>query len=156
MPLHADDVAGAGPANGLDNAVGNGARLDLQVTPHVLDGLVVDGVDLRLCDAVVYSCHATARDEFDTMEVVLVPCSVAMHERIGDLGLEVLIERAAEGDVDELAATTYAQHRLLRGDERLEELDLVVVAHPVAAPVAVQGGLAVGFGGDVRAALQDQ
>ena len=90
------------------------------------------------------------------MHVAVVLVVVAVRDRLGHLGRDVLEQRAAERDVDQLAAAADADHRLARGDERVEQLDLVAVAHAVAGPLGRERLFAVGLGRDIGAALQHQ
>ena len=72
------------------------------------------------------------------------------------LGLDVLVERAAEGHVQQLAAAAHADHRLALQKHGMQQCELVAVAHRVAGPARVHGRLAIGLRRHVGAALQHQ
>ena len=73
-----------------------------------------------------------------------------------DLRRQILEERAAERDVDQLDAAADAENGFSRFDEFAEQLDLVVVAHAVARPLGLQRLFAIRRRADIGAALQQQ
>src|SRR6185312_4820072 len=112
MPLHRVHVRRAGPAYRLDQAVGLGPGLDDKAAPEVLDRLVMDRVGLDDRRVGIEPRERRACDERRRMHVLLVDRPVAMVERVRQLRGDVLDERAAERDVDELQAAAHAEHRL--------------------------------------------
>src|SRR5438874_13568399 len=68
----------------------------------------------------------------------------------------ILLQAAAERDVDELRAAADAEHGLARVCERAHQLDLIAIAHLVAGPLSLLRLLAVGARADVGAALEHQ
>ena len=81
---------------------------------------------------------------------------VAVHDGVGNMCGDVLAERAAHGDINQLATAADAEHRLALHHEFPDEFDFVQVADTVARPVWTFGGRAIAFRADVGAALQDQ
>lgn len=69
---------------------------------------------------------------------------------------DVLVERAAEGHVDQLQAAADAEHRLAARNESLKKIDLVEVTHAISGPLCPERRLAVGERAHVRAALQHE
>jgi hypothetical protein len=68
----------------------------------------------------------------------------------------VLVQRAAERHVDQLATAADAEHRLAGLDEFVQQLQFVDVARTVARPFGAGRRLVVGLRGNVGAALQHQ
>ncbi|MFO0633300.1 MAG: hypothetical protein U0168_10645 [Nannocystaceae bacterium] len=90
------------------------------------------------------------------MAVLVVAMPVAVDPGAIDLRADVLPQRAAQRDVEQLDAATHAQHRHAAGPRDADQLALVGVAHRVAAPGVAQRRLAVAARGHVRAAGQHQ
>src|SRR6476646_1653641 len=130
MPLHREHVALALAADRLDHAVGLGPGLDVQAAAERPDRLVVDRGHYRLLCAAVQARKARAGLEADRVAVLLVGVG-HVYLRLGKLRTDVLVQRAAEGHVDELRAAANAQHGLARLDELVYKLHLVDVAQPV-------------------------
>ena len=156
MPLHAEDQAGATPADRLDQSVGHRACLDHQIAPQVLHRLMVDRVDRRALHTRIEPRQPGAGQDLGIMELAVVLLHMQVLHLGGPLARDVLVERAAQRHIDQLAAAADAHHRLARADEGVEQVDLVAVAHPVAAPLRAQRRLAIALGRDVVAALQHQ
>src|SRR5687767_8330229 len=81
---------------------------------------------------------------------------VVMRLGAGALGGNILVERAAKRDIDELQAAADTQHRFAGRDELLQQVDLVHVAYAVAFPFRPDRRLAVGERTYVGAALQNE
>ena len=156
MPLQAERVARSAPAHRFDDAVGGRQRLDRESAAERLDRLVVDRTDRCAPGPFVEPAQAAARDDLDFMRIAIVRIRVYMAQRAGQLRRDVLIQRAAERNVDELQAAADAEHRLALDGAFPEQLDLVQVANPVSRPFRPQRLLAVGGRAHVRAALQHQ
>ena len=156
MPLHAQHVARAAPADRLDDVVGHRECFDDHAAPELVHRLVMDRVDDGVGAAGIELRELGTGHELQRMEVALVFCDVPMVECAGYLRTDVLVQRAAERDVDQLAATADAEHRLALADERLEQLDLVAIAHGVTRPGRIARLFAVRRRRDVRAALQHE
>src|SRR5256885_4696304 len=147
MPLHCANVARAIAAHRLDDAV-IGARLDLQAAREALDRLVMDRYDAPRPGLAI-----EARETGMRLEAHLVRMLVVVVRAVGG---NVLVQAAAERDVDQLRAAADAEHRLPRRGEGAHQLDLVAIAQWVARPFGLQRLLAVGERTDIRTALQDQ
>jgi hypothetical protein len=132
--LHAHHEAVAFPAHGLDEAVGFAHGFGDQPLSQPLDRLVVDGIHARGDEARVEAREPRARQHAHLVEGLVVLRLVAVVAAARALRGDVLVERAAEGDVDELVAAADAEHGLALRDELVEELDLVLVANLVAGP----------------------
>ena len=90
------------------------------------------------------------------MEIVLVHRAILVaHGRL-DLRGDILVERSAKPDIDDLQAAANAEDGLAGGHERAHEFDFVRVARSVSDPLGPQGLLAVGSGPDIRAAMHDK
>ena len=74
----------------------------------------------------------------------------------GQLLGEVLKQRASVRDVDELHATTYAQHRHLAGERQAQQPQLEGGALGLQRPQAVMGNLVVKLGGNVERSTGDE
>jgi hypothetical protein len=96
--------------------------------PSSLDRLVVDRVHVLARGASYRPASKPRARTRSRGPVLLVDRPVAVGERAGDLRADVLVERAAERDVDHLRAAADPEHRLARVDERAQQADLVVVA----------------------------
>src|SRR5206468_11681367 len=120
MPLDAEDVARTAPADRLDDVVGNRVRLDLESAAELVDRLMMDRIDGRLGAFRKQLRKSRARHEAHLVKRLLVALGLAMDERLGHCGPDVLMQRAAERDVDQLTPATDAEHGLLLADERLE------------------------------------
>ena len=155
MPLHAEHVPRPGAANRLDPPVGLGPGLDAQIAPQGLHRLVVDGIDARRGDPRIQAREPAARFQAHLVQILLVSIG-DVAPRLRHLLRDVLVERPAVGDVDELRAAAHAEHRLARLDELVQQLDLVLVAQPIPHPLARQRLLAVGERADVRAPLKHE
>jgi hypothetical protein len=68
----------------------------------------------------------------------------------------VLVQRAAERDVDKLRAAADAEHRFARRAECVHQLDLVAVAQRIARPLRFERLFAVRERADVSATLQQE
>src|SRR5262245_26549113 len=117
---------------------------------------MVNAVDARGGQVRKHPRKAAFRRERDFVEIALVRIARAMLHARADLRADVLKERAAERDVDELQPAADAEHGLARLDEFVEELDLVFVADAIAAPRGIERFFAVCCRTQVRAALQDE
>ena len=155
MPLDAEHVGLAVPADRLHQPV-VGHRFHLHLAPQVLDRLVMDGIDRGARQAAVQLGQAGVGQDADAVEVVVVVFLVVMGHGAGALGRQVLVQAAAEGDVEQLHAAAHAQHRLAAADEGEQQLDLEAVAHRIAAPLGPQGLFAVAQGAHVGAALENE
>jgi hypothetical protein len=88
-----------------------------------------------------YSCgQPRAGHELHRVEVLLVAAQLAVVQRFRALGGDVLPQRAAEHHVQQLEAAADAEHRLAGGDEGVDELDLVLVAHRGRRPIRAAAG----------------
>ena len=79
-----------------------------------------------------------------------------MRDRSGPLGVDVLVQRAAERDVHQLQAATDAEHRLAARLEGTQQALLVLVADAIARPAFLQRRLAVAARPDIGTALENQ
>ena len=100
---------------------------------------------------VLFSSH-----QLDLVEVQVVDLGIPVHQRLGMLRADVLVQAAAERDIDQLQAAADAEHRLARVHECLDQRDLVAVAMGVALPGLPQRRLAVAAGPEIGAAVQHQ
>ena len=88
-------------------------RRDDESGAEAVDRLVVDAVPARACRAHRHR-RLRAGDDVDVVVVVVVPGGGALADDVG----EVLVQRAAEGDVEHLVTAADRQHRLVLGDCR--------------------------------------
>ena len=96
-----------------------------------------------------------ALDELDFMELPLVVLGVHVLQRVGPLGGDVLVQRAAKGHIDELQPPAYAKDGLARLGKGFDHGQVVQVAHAIALPLVAQGHFAIAAGPDVSAAMHD-
>ncbi len=90
------------------------------------------------------------------MEVLVVDLGIAVHQGLGLLRCNVLVQGAAKGHVDQLQTAAHAKHWFAGGDKSLHQRLLIHVADAVAAPARVQRCLAIAAGPDIGAAVQHQ
>jgi hypothetical protein len=129
---------------------------------------VVHGVHEHGARTAVERRQRRPLDQVDLVEVAVVELLAAVDPHVGvavarrrllgeaagdlvGLGGDVLVEGAAEGDVEDLGAPADAEHRLGRGVEGPHQLELVAVPDLVALPLRPERFLAVAAGADVGA-----
>src|SRR5258706_590142 len=106
MPLHRAHVARPARAHGFNQSIGHRARFDPQIAPQALDRLVMDRHHAPRAAFAIEARKPGARLEAHLVRVlVIVVAAMRRH---------VLVQRAAERDVDELRAAADAEHRLAR------------------------------------------
>jgi len=158
VPLRGRDIAleRAGLAeDGLGNAVGQAPGLHIELGRHVLDALVVDAVHACAVQRGVQRLQPAAGHDGDVVVVAVVLGGIAVQLRAGHLGLDVLVERSAEGHVDQLQTAADAEDGLAGLGKRLDHGQVVEVAHAVAQPFGAHGLLAIAAGPDIGAAVHD-
>ena len=156
MPLHAEHVARTAPADGFDDVVGNRERFDVEPAAELIDRLVMDRVDRRFSASRIQLGEPAAGHEAHFVKRLLIAFGITVHKRFRHRGADVLMQRAAERDVDQLTTAADPEHRLAFADERFEQLDFVPIAHAVAGPFAALRLRAVAFRRHVGAPLQHQ
>src|SRR6185295_15799298 len=106
------------------------ARLHPQARREPVDRLVMDRYDAPRTGLAIEPCEPRAGLEAHFVRVLVVG--------VAAMRGNVLVQRAAERDVDELRAAADAEHRLAGSDERAHQLDLVAVAHRIAGPLGLE------------------
>src|SRR6266496_988080 len=156
VPLHREDVTRPLVADRFDKVIRLGPSFDGEITPQILERLVVDRIRLYERDPGVELRDPAAGGERRCVTVLLVDRPVAVSERSRNLSRQVLPQRSPLRDVDDLRAATHAQRRLAQRHERPEQRDLVVVANAITRPLGLQRFLAIRFRTDIRAAHQQE
>src|SRR5262249_52317450 len=130
MPLDPDAKCGSGIFDGLDDAVGRG-RGDLEPFRHLLDRLMMTAVDVEAVRAGETVGHQAGENrvlvEPDLMreiEGLVWRHGQAMFERAGYLRRDVLNQRSAAGDIQELNATTDREKREVAFSRLVDQRDL--------------------------------
>ena len=149
MPLHRKHKRVAGQLHRLDHAV-DVPRADHQSLPHFVDGLMVvarhiGGIaEQRRRPGSRHGAHR------QSAEHAVAGTMTGVAENLG----QILVQRAAEGDVEHLRATADAQHRqssVQRGPQQRELPGVAVGARLIGGRVrllAVGGGVEVVTAGD--------
>ena len=156
VPLHAEHVARTAPADGFDDVVGNRERFDVEPAAELIDRLVMDRVDRRFSASGIQLGEPAAGHEAHFVKRLLIAFGITVHKRFRHRGADVLMQRAAERDVDQLTTAADPEHRLAFADERLEQFDFVAIAHTIALPLGRQRLLAVALRREIGTALQHQ
>ncbi len=138
MPLDGEDVRRTRVADRLDDPIRLRPGFHHEIAAQRLHRLVVDRVGLDERGTGVEAGEPAARHERCRMAVLLVDRPVAVVERVRRLRADVLVERAAQADVDELRAAAEAEHRLLQRHELAQQRDFVIVADAIAVPLGPQ------------------
>lgn len=133
MPLHPADETAALPAYGLDFAV-LGSRLDRYVPAGTVDALMVNGDDASADCVLKPTPKLAVCGESHGMDVTVVFFTL-MGNRSRSLARQVLVQRAAKGDIDQLHAATDTEHGLACLHELMQKFQLVGVAHGVPRPL---------------------
>jgi hypothetical protein len=152
VPLQAQDIGLAFETDGFDQPVVDAARFDAQALAQRADGLVVDGYDLALRGS-DKACQKPALPGDGVGVFVVIGVYMPPPARTG---FDVLVQRAAERHIDQLAAPADAEDRPAGFHEFVEQLHFVGIALTVADPVGLPRFLAIALRADVGAALQDQ
>ena len=100
---------------------------DREAGGRVPDGLVVEGVDGHLFAAVDLREQRTGLEIQTVRRVVAVRRGLLMAERFRNLRREILIQRAAEGDVQDLFPPADAEDRQMRGARGPEKMELKII-----------------------------
>src|ERR1700712_5946482 len=108
VPLHAEHIARPAPAYRLDDAVRHAERLDHEVAPQTLPGLVRDRIDLRLPNARVHLRKPRALHQIHVVQRTFIQVAVAVRNGMRDLRRYVLEQRSAERHVDQLTTAANA------------------------------------------------
>lgn len=112
VPLHGNNRSAFGALKTLNDTVGRKGRC-LKSLADLVDGLVVAGVDLRRAAKGLIKRGTLQKAHF--VNRIGAKCLLRMLDvGFGELRAKVLINRTAEGNVDELAASADAQKRLAR------------------------------------------
>ena len=151
MPLHRKDEVVAGQLDGLDHTVGI-PRADHQTGANFVDGLMV--VARRVSGLPHQRGQPGARHRAHRQPgehpVARTMSVVAKHVR------QVLVQRAAERDIEDLRAPTDAQHRQPPGQRALQQRELPTIAGSAGLVGRRMRLLAVGDGVQVVAAGNHQ
>src|SRR5258706_8864965 len=156
VPLHARHILRTREPQRLDHAVVERARFDREPLAQPVHRLVVERIHFRPRDSGVERGELRAGKDLDLVVFLVVDRDVLVALRAGFLRRGVLVERAAERDVDELLAAANAQYRFSQFQESFKQFDLIAVALGIAGPLGPQRFLAVHLRRDVVAALQDK
>ena len=124
MPLAAEHVAATKPADCLDDAVLSRPRFDDEVVAEPFDRLMVNAVDPVQVTFWKEASEPRLALDFDTVVEFVVEHVVAMPASAWALFDDVLEQRAAAGDVDQLRAAADAENRLTLKNEFPDQLDL--------------------------------
>lgn len=131
VPLQAGQEIAAAAAYGLDHAVAGRPCLKHRIAAKAADALVVDRNHRALHGAPQKSFQEAARFERDLVGVPVAGLG-DMDDRLRNLRGDVLVQRGAHGDVDQLGAATDTEHRFANREELMEQFHFIHASGLVA------------------------
>ena len=153
MPLDAEAERQVGGLDGFDNAIGRvGGRR--KAASDDLDGLVMPAVDLRRHPGRHGAREVRAGDDLEAVRHRRERVGHGVGQRDGHLRWQILDQRAARRDVEDLHAPADGQQRQALAQAAVRHLDLEGVARLLGERagrvhrLAVQGGVDVGAAGE--------
>lgn len=153
MPLQTENVRLALKTDGFDQPILTAAGLDAQALAQRLDRLMMNGNNPAATALGIQLAQAAASLPGDGVDVLVV-ILVRMNFRLIILGGNVLVQSAAQRDIDELSAPADAKHWSASFHAFMQQFHLIGIAQAVACPVRMQRLFTVALWADVGSALQ--
>ena len=155
VPLHPQHETTSITPDGLDHAIGC-AREHLEAFGQPIHALMVDRIDASPGDAVVPARQGAVGNDVQFVMVIVVSPFDHMRESAGLILFQILMQAAAENDVEHLHAATDAQHRFAQVGESPDQRLLEMIANMIRRTNDVSRRLPVQGWIDILAALQHQ
>jgi len=143
VPLNAGDKRVARAADRFDDAIAVASGLNLHPRGEILDCLMVDAVDEQGLSWRVQAAQPSPRLDLYRVKIMLVGALVEVHGQWPALGRQILVQRASEGDIQNLDAPTDAENRLARINESLNQSYLIAITYCVTSPFMMQSRFAI-------------
>ncbi len=158
VPLQAQQKVAAGAAYGFGQAVFGADGVHHQIAAERAYRLMMHRHDVE-CARIDFGVEAgqqAAFGETHRVEMAVVGVAEVLGVAVGELRGQILVERAAHGDIDELRAAADAEHGFAHFDELMQQFHLIAIAHRVARPFGLERFLAVAVRAHIRATLENQ